>query len=137
MRFAMIKQKAHDLFQEAAFISHIQNHRDYKKALQLMDELMDDYNDNRPLIDVLSTSIERWEEESKEFEAFNQRIKALDSGVAVLKVLMEQHDLHLDDFPEIGSKSLLSKILNHERQLTLAHIKLLSKRFWIDARLFF
>ena len=136
MRFVLIKQKAHDLFQEAAFISQIHNNRDYKKALKLMDVLIEDYDDNRPLIDVLSASIERWEEKSKEFEAFNQRIKSLDSGVAVLKVLIEQHRLHLDDFPEIGSKSLLSKILNHERQLTLAHVKALSQRFGLEPSLF-
>ena len=41
------------------------------------------------------------------------------------------------DLPEIGSKSLVSKILNGHRRLTIDHIKALSNRFGIDPVLFF
>lgn len=136
MGFAMIKKKAHFLFAEASFISHINNEAGYEKALSLMDELIEDYDYNRPLIEILAVSIERWENESKEFREFNARIQALDSGSTVLKVLMDQYQLGVADFPEIGSKSLVSKILNNKRRLTLDHIKALSKRFGIDPVLF-
>ena len=41
-------------------------------------------------------------------------------------ILMEQYGLGVADFPEIGSKSLISKIMNNERSLTRNHIKALS-----------
>ncbi len=136
MGFAMLKRKAHSLFEEASFISHIKNKEDYKNALELMDELIEDYDYNRPLIEVLSTSIERWENDSEEFKDFNARIQSLDSSSAILKVIMEQNKLGIADFPEIGSKSLVSKILNNKRRLTLDHIQALSQRFGIDPALF-
>ena len=132
----MIKKKAHALFEEANFISHIHSVEDYEQALALMDELIEDYDYNRPLIEILSTTILQWENEDQEFSDFNKRIRSLDSSQALLKVLMEQYHLGINDLPEVGSKSLISKILHNERRLTLDHIKALSKRFKIDPGLF-
>ncbi len=136
MGFAQIKEKAHELFEEAAFISEIHSNDEYKQALALMDNLTEDYRNQRPLIEVLSVSIERWESNAPEFATFNQRIEKLDA-VATLKLLMEQHSLGIVDLPEVGSKSLVSKILNKERNLTRNHIEALSKRFGISPALFF
>lgn len=137
MGFAMIKEKAHSLFEEASFIAHIKNNTDYKNALALMDELIEDYNNNKPLIEILSKSIEQWENEDVSFRQFNKTIQNLDSGISVLRVLMDQHNLGVADFPEIGSKSLVSKILNGERRLTVDHINAICKRFGISPKLFF
>lgn len=102
-----------------------------------MDELVEDYDANRPLIDVLAHSIERWESEAGEFADFNARVAKL-NDVDVLRLLMEQHGLGVADLPEIGSKSLVSKILNGRgRNLTKDHINALSKRFAISPALFF
>jgi len=43
--------------------------------------------------------------------------------VAMLCLLMEQYELKGTDFPEIGDKTLISKILNGSRSLTKGHIK--------------
>ncbi len=138
MRFAAIKTKARDLFSEATFISHIDSDADYQQALALMDELIEDYDANEPLIGILSASIGEWENTADELAEFNARISNLDAGVATLKVLMEQHHLGVADLPEIGSKSLVSKILNNRgRTLTKAHISALSKRFGVSPALFF
>ena len=94
-------------------------------------------DNQRSLIEVLSVAIARWEDTSQEFVEFNQRISELDGGVSVLKVLMEQHGLGVADLPEIGSKSLVSKIMNNERSLTRSHIEALSKRFGVSPALFF
>jgi len=52
--------------------------------------------------------------------------------------LMDQHELGVADLPEIGSKSLVSKILNErDRQLTRQHIDALSRRINISPALFF
>jgi HTH-type transcriptional regulator/antitoxin HigA len=132
-----IIEQARALFAKAGFIAQIRNRRDYKQALALMDQLIEDYDRNRPLIEVLSTSIERWEASADEFAEFNRQVEAMDDGVAVLRLLMDQHDLTGSDLPELGSKSLVSKILKGERSLTRRHIEALSQRFGISPTLFF
>lgn len=116
---------------------YIADEADYADALALMDELVEDYDANRPLIDILAHSIERWEDEAVEFADFNARVATL-NDVDVLRLLMEQHGLGVADLPEIGSRSLVSKILNGRgRNLTKDHINALSKRFAISPALFF
>jgi HTH-type transcriptional regulator / antitoxin HigA len=137
MGFALLKQKAHELFDDVSWITHISNPEEHELALNFMEELIEDYDYNRTLIDILTTTIERYESENKSFQAFNQAIKGRDPGVAMLRVLMEQHNLGVADIPEIGSKSLVSKILNDKRHLTLTHVTALSKRFGISPALFF
>lgn len=136
MGFAALKKKAHTLFDEASFISHIHNDKEHQLALNLMEELLEDYDYNFSLIEILSVSIERWENESKSFRQFNAAIRALKPDTTMLKILMDHHNLGVADFPEIGSKSLVSKIINNKRRLTLDHIHALSKRFGIDPALF-
>lgn len=132
-----IIEQARALFAKAGFIAQIRNRRDYKQALALMDQLIEDYDRNRPLIEVLSNSIERWEASADEFAEFNRQVEAMDDGVAVLRLLMDQHGLTGSDLPELGSKSLVSKILKGERSLTRRHIEALSQRFGISPTLFF
>ena len=55
----------------------------------------------------------------------------------MLRLLMEQHELKGTDFPEIGDKTLISKILNGSRSLTKDHITKLAERFGISPALFF
>ena len=136
MDFKQIKLKANELFSEATYIIEIQNNDEYQQALALMEELIEDYDQQRPLIEILSASIERWENTADEFSEFNQRIAKLDD-VAVLKLIMEQHQLGIADLPEVGSKTLISKILNHKRNLTKNHIEALSERFGVSPALFF
>ncbi len=138
MNFAAVKDKAKALFEEASFISEIRNEADYENALALMDELIEDYDENRTLIGVLTNSIEAWENTAPEFAAFNQRIAQLDDGVAVLRTLIDQYQLKADDLKnEIGSKSLVSMILNGSRKLTREHIQALSLRFGLNPAVFF
>lgn len=138
MSFSGIKAMASDLFAQAGFVSKIQNDNEYQQALALMDELIEEYDSYVPLIEVLAASIERWEDEAEEFAGFNQRVNALDDGVAVLRTLMDQYQLKADDLKnEIGSKSLVSMILNGSRKLTRDHIQALSERFHVSPAVFF
>ena len=138
MRFSNLKEKAVDLFSEARFIGRIHSEEDYGAALELMDELIEEYDLYLPLIEVLSASIEKWEDESEQFSEFNKRITSLDDGVAVLRTLMDQYDLKAEDLKnELGSKSLVSMILNGSRNLTRDHIQALSERFKISPAVFF
>lgn len=98
---------------------------------------MEDYDGNRALIEVLSVSIERWESSAEEFAEFNRQVQAMDDGIAVLRLLMEPHGLTGADLPELGSRSLVSKILKGERSLARKHIDTLSRRFGISPSMFF
>jgi HTH-type transcriptional regulator/antitoxin HigA len=136
--FSQVKNTALELFSLAGFISHIKNDGEYQQALVLMDELIEEYDQYKPLIDILSVSIERWEDEADEFVDFNERLSGLDSGVATLRTLMDQYQIKADDLKDIiGSKSLVSMILNGSRKLTKEHIQALSSRFNISPALFF
>jgi len=133
-----LKKSARVLSDRASYLIEITNEDEYEKALALMDEIIDDYDNQQVLFELLSNSIERWEETSADFADFNKRISEGDPAVSVLRVLMDQHDLGVADLPEIGSKSLVSKILNgRDRQLTRNHIDSLSQRFNISPALFF
>lgn len=137
MDFSTVKAKAVDFFSEAAFVSHIASEQDYEKALELMDELIEEYDRYLPLIEILSSSIERWEESAQYFSEFNAAIVDLENGVAVLRTLMDQYDLKADDLKEeIGSKSLVSMVLNGKRKLTIDHIQALATRFKVSPALF-
>jgi HTH-type transcriptional regulator/antitoxin HigA len=137
MNFSVVKAKAIDFFNEASYVSHIHNNAEYKMALALMDELIEEYDTYRSLIEVLSASIEKWENESDEFRLFNKRIEDLNDGVAALRVLMDQYKLKADDLrEEIGGKSLVSMILSGSRNLTVDHIQALSRRFKVSPTVF-
>lgn len=121
------------------FVAHIETQDDYERALELMDQLVDDYEANRLLIEILSGSIERWEDQASEFSDFNATIAETDRGIAALKTLMAQHGLGVADLPELGSKGNVSKILNgaEGKRLTRKHMEALGKRFGVSPLLFF
>ena len=137
MNFQQVIDQASSLFREAQFISKIDTDVDYELAMQLMDTLVDDYENQKPLIDVLSRSIEEWENRAKGFADFNRQVETIDSDVALLRTLMDQFGLTANDLKdEIGSKSLVSMILNGSRNLTTRHIRALSERFHVNPALF-
>ena len=136
--FEAIKSTARTLFLMAGFVGHIHNNDEYHDALALMDELVEEYDLYLPLIEVLASSIEQWEDKADEFIEFNQRIELLDHGVATLRVLMDQYHLKAEDLKDIiGGKSLVSMILNGSRKLTKEHIQALSNKYHISPALFF
>ncbi|XTZ64628.1 helix-turn-helix domain-containing protein [Aeromonas salmonicida subsp. pectinolytica] len=124
---------------QVPYIAHINNQDDYERALELMGDLVDDYDTNKQLIELLATSIERWEGGADEFADFNNLLASVEPGIAVLKTLMRQHRLGVADLPELGAKSNVSKLLNatEGRKLTRKHIEALSKRFAVSPALFF
>lgn len=118
------------------FLGENTNDRDYKDALELVDYLLMNDPDN-PLVDILAIRITAYEEIQPELVAFKAEADAMPEGVALLRVLIDQHNLTLSDFSEeIGTKSMVSRILNGERKLTLEHIKKLAVKFDISPALF-
>jgi HTH-type transcriptional regulator/antitoxin HigA len=137
MSFEAIKENARTLYESAEYLLEINSDGEYQKALALVEELIDgDYDKNQLLIGLLSNTIERWEDRSPEFAEFNARV-ALLNETDVLRLLMEQHNLGVADLPDIGKKSLVSRILNGERSLTKSHIQSLIDRFGVSPAIFF
>jgi len=138
VNFLEVKEQANTLFSHAKFLVHIKNEEEYEIALSLMDELIEEYGLYKSLIDILSSSIEEWENSAIEFSDFNGSIKEIDSGVAVLRTLMQQYGLKTNDFKnEIGGKSMVSMVLGGSRMLSRQHIQALSTRFHISPAIFF
>jgi HTH-type transcriptional regulator/antitoxin HigA len=137
MNIEQIKSQANALFSGAGFIASIDTNEEYEQALTLMESLIEDYDANEPLIDILCHSITQWEATAQQFSEFNQAVAKMSNGAAVLKTLMDQYQLKTSDFQnEIGSKSLVSMITNNKRQLTLSHIHALAERFGLSPSVF-
>lgn len=109
---------------------------DYKAALKLVDYLIEN-DDENSLIDILAVKIAEYEENDEQFYEFNKSVKDMSTGVAALRVLIDQYNLKQTDLKnEIGSKSLVSQILSGKRSLTIHHIRALSARFNVRSRVF-
>ncbi|EEX6479424.1 type II toxin-antitoxin system antitoxin HigA [Escherichia coli] len=128
---ADILQAGEKLTAVAPFLAGIQNEEQYAQALELVDHLL--LND--PL-DLVCAKITAWEESAPEFAEFNAMAQAMPGGIAVIRTLMDQYGLTLSDLPEIGSKSMVSRVLSGKRKLTLEHAKKLATRFGISPALF-
>ncbi|TNZ85236.1 transcriptional regulator [Vibrio parahaemolyticus] len=137
MNIAKMKEFSNKMVEVMPWINGISTSEEYNELIKLMDELVEDYEDNHVLIDLLFPIIEKYESEADEFLEFNKAVDALDPGLAMLRVIIDQNDMTLSDFKdEIGAKSSVSMILNGTRSLTLRHIRALSERFNIPAHMF-
>ncbi len=107
-----------------------QNDDEYKKLAKMLDQLLDIIGDNEShelmgLVDVISHMITMYD--LKQDEQIQKG-----TGIEALKFLMEQQSLEQSDLKnEIGSQGVVSEILNGKRQLNIAHIKKLAKRFHV------
>lgn len=132
-----MKSLSQQITQVMPWVQGIRSDQQYDELLALMDELVEDYDANQVLIELLFPVLQEYEETAERFKVFNQRIEELDPGIAMLRLLIDQHGLTQSDFQhEIGGKSLVSQILSGKRSLTLGHIRALSKRFGIPAAMF-
>jgi HTH-type transcriptional regulator/antitoxin HigA len=118
----------------AHFIHHIDTEADYQKALTVIDELTDGQELDaveQTLLDTLCDTVERYENNAPQFAVFNARIDAL-TEIDLIKALMLQNKLTGADLPEIGDKTVVSRILSGQRKLTIEMISRLAARFHID-----
>ena len=128
---------------EASKILHIETEQDYQNALEVMEHLFTTTEDTKndplnDLIEIISRSIAKYEAGQEAIIAFDKVVNNTSQEISVLRVLISQHNLKLTDFKdEIGSKSLVSMILNGKRNLTKEHIANISRRFKLDPASFF
>ncbi len=110
--------------------------KDYEDALLLVEYLL--LNDpTSPLMEIITSKIKSYEDSLPEVAHFQKEMAEVPSALAILRTLIDQHGLTLSDLQhEIGSKSMVSRVLRGERQLTLTHIKKLAARFGVSPALF-
>lgn len=127
----------------AAGLLNIKTREDCERAEELLEaifEISEDSTDDpmNPLIDLLSDAIDRYESQDRRVIQFEKDVAALNPRISALRLLMDQHGLKAKDLKEeIGSPTLISLILNGERNLTVAHIEKLSARFGVEPGMFF
>ena len=135
---AEVTQLAGTIADRLPLVTGIKSAAEHQRALDLMEELLEHYDENLVVIEALGNVIARYEDESLRFETFNLRQAAADPAVATLKVLMDQHGLKMDDFEnEIGKKSMVSQVLSGKKNLTREHIMKLAQRFNVSPSVFF
>ena len=122
--------------------THVKNESTYERSLEMVSKLMDRAPDDpnsalNGIIETISKSISEYENTLESVQEFEKAVSDIPADIAMLRLLMDQHELNGTDFPEIGDKTLVSKILKGERNLTKDHIVKLSERFDISPALFF
>jgi HTH-type transcriptional regulator / antitoxin HigA len=119
----------------------LSNDADYKATLAALEDILESAEDTvddpmNPLIELLAQSIEVYESQDKELITFIEDAGSIPSDIALLQTLMKQHGLTGSDFPEIGDKTMVSKVLNGKRILQRRAMEQLGQRFGIRPALF-
>lgn len=127
---------ANNLVNIVPLLGKSHSRKDYEDAVKLVEYLVE-YDPDNPMVDMLCTKIDEYENTASEFHAFNSKLNKCDDSISVLRTLMDQYKLNTTDFKnELGSRSYVSRILNGERGLTLEHIKKLASRFNLPVSIF-
>lgn len=142
MTAVAFKQACHSFAEAAAPYFPIGDEAHYQEALALIESLLEEAVDTpadpiNAVIEMLARSIESYENRHADLVEFETRAMGQPADLAMLRLLMAQHQLGTADLPEIGSKSMVSRVLNGERGLNKNHIKALAARFGVNPGLFF
>lgn len=109
-------------------IAPIKTHRDYRRALKLIEGLMSAkrHTPEGDQLDVLVTLVEAWER--------NHYPMDLPDPVEAIKYHMDQKGLQPRDLiPYFGSRNRVYEVLNRRRPLTLKMIRQLHQKLGIPA----
>jgi len=142
MTAVAFKDACHSFAQAAAPYFHITDEKHYEEALELVESLLEETKDSpddplNAVIDMLGHAIKIYENEDEALALFEKQAMDQPSDLAMLRLLMDQHGLGTADLPEIGSKSMVSRVLSGKRSLNKKHIQALAERFGINPGLFF
>jgi HTH-type transcriptional regulator/antitoxin HigA len=111
----------------------IHDEADYDNAIEMLDSLVgfDLNEDQTDYLVVMTTLVGAYED-------VNHAIDTSDiSGLDSLKYLLEQNNMTASDLGQLlGNRSLGSKILRGERELSKSHLRILARRFKVSAGLF-
>lgn len=138
---ALVKA-CHTFAEKTAPYLYITDIHHYQETLVALEKLLEKADDSArdPLnivIEMLSRAVERYENSNSALLQFEKNSLQAPHDLAMLRTLMDQYQLTMSDLPEIGSKSMVSRVLSGERQLSKKHIQALAKRFKIKPAMFF
>ena len=111
----------------------IHDEAEYGNAIEMLDSLVGHKlnKDQLDYVEVLTTLVGAYEDEHHAIDTSDI------SGLDALKYLLEQNDMTASDLGLLlGNRSLGSKILRGERELSKTHLRILADRFKVDAGLF-
>ena len=105
----------------------------YDRAIVTLNALIDEVGNDEQhplyeLLDTLGTVIHAYEEKHHPIPEC--------SGVEVLRLLMEEHQLEPSDLTELGPPNIVLEILNGDRDLTVTHIQALAETFQVSPAVF-
>lgn len=111
----------------------IRSKAEYDRAVSTLDTIIDEIGEDEthPLADLaeaLSVFVEAYDKSHYQTPSPSPR--------AMLRFLMEQHDLGQSDLPEIGSQGVVSEILSGKRSVNVKQIARLAKRFNVSSSVF-
>jgi HTH-type transcriptional regulator/antitoxin HigA len=115
-------------------LSTIQTERHYRAMIKFMNNLLDKIGDRElhplmGLLDVVTAFV-------RDYEGRNVEIPKAEPS-AVLRLLMEQHDLRQTDLANIlGSQSNISEVLRGKREINARQARTLGKRFGVSPAVF-
>lgn len=111
----------------------IQDEVDYKNTQELIDALTNRPKLSKGQADYLETLTQLFEVYEEEHEAIDASLSPVDA----LKALLEQHGMSASDLGRLlGDRALGGRILSGDRELSKAHIRMLSSHFAVSADLF-
>ena len=142
MNATALKTACHDFADVAGQYLPIRDAAHCDEIIEIVESLMEEAHDTRddPLntvISVLTDAISNHEDMDEQLIDFEVRALSGPADVAMLRLLMDQHGLGVADLPEIGSKSMVSRVLSGQRGMNKKHIEALSKRFTVSPASFF
>lgn len=123
-------------FQKAAPVKlqTIRSERHYREMIDFMNELLDEVGDREGhplmgLLDIVTGFVDEYEKRNEKLPDANP--------AAVLRFLMEQHELRQVDLAELfGSQSNVSEILNGKREINVRQARALAQRFGVTPAAF-
>jgi HTH-type transcriptional regulator/antitoxin HigA len=111
----------------------IHDEAEYDCAIEMLDSLVgfDLNNDQLDYLVALTTLVGAYEDEHYAIDTTDK------TGLHALKDLMEHNNMTASELGLLlGNRSLGSKILRGERELSKTHLRILANRFNVDAGLF-
>jgi HTH-type transcriptional regulator / antitoxin HigA len=116
-----------------AMTNDITDHQQYLDLLAQIDKLFDDYETNKRQIDQLAPLLDKYEENASYFASLNQSLADVSHIQALLRVLMDQHGLGIDDFQnELSGPGDVTAILDGQLTPTPEQLFALSNRFGFE-----
>ena len=111
----------------------IRSRAEYDRAVATLDTIIDEIGEDEthPLADLaeaLGVFVEAYDQLHYQTPSPSPR--------AMLRFLMEQHDLGQSDLPEIGSQGVVSELISGKRSLNVRQISRLAKRFNVSSSVF-